>query len=95
MSPEVMKLVFQGDPERLLKACASCHGRDGGGGQFDHPALNGQHQEYFIYTLTEFRDGDRTNDIYARMRSVAETLTDEEIEALAAYYGAAMPAEEE
>jgi cytochrome c553 len=95
MSPEVKKLVFQGDPERLLKACASCHGRDGGGGQFDHPALNGQHQEYFVYTLTEFREGDRTNDIYARMRSVAEALTEEEIEALAAYYGAAVPEEEE
>jgi cytochrome c553 len=95
MSPEVRKLVNYGDPERLVKACGACHGWDGNGGQFDHPALNGQHREYFIYTLTEFRDGDRTNDIYARMRSVAEALTDEEIEALAAYYGAAVPAEEE
>jgi cytochrome c553 len=94
-SPEVLKLVFQGDPERLLKACASCHGRDGRGGQFDHPALTGQHQEYFIYTMTEFQEGDRTNDIYARMRSVAELLTGEEIEALAAYYGAAVPVEQE
>ena len=94
-SPEVLKLVFQGDPQRLLKACASCHGRDGRGGQFDHPALTGQHQEYFIYTMTEFQEGDRTNDIYARMRSVAELLTEAEIEALAAYYGAAVPAEEE
>ena len=95
MSPEVMKLVFNGDPTRLLKACASCHGRDGGGGQFDHPALTGQHQEYFVYTLTEFKEGDRTNDIYSRMRSVAEALTEEEIEALAAYYGAAVPQEEQ
>jgi cytochrome c553 len=94
-SPEVLKLVFQGDPERLLKACASCHGRDGRGGQFDHPALAGQHREYFIYTLTEFQEGDRTNDIYARMRSVAEALTEEEIEALATYYGAAVPVEQE
>jgi cytochrome c553 len=94
-SPEVLKLVFEGDPERLLKACASCHGRDGRGGQFDHPALTGQHQEYLIYTMTGFQDGDRTNDIYARMRSVAELLTEEEIEALAAYYGAAVPAEGE
>jgi cytochrome c553 len=95
MSPEVMELVYKGDPQRLLKACASCHGRDGRGGQFDHPALNGQHREYLVYTLTEFREGDRTNDIYARMRSVAEILSEEEIEALAAYYGAAVPAEEE
>jgi cytochrome c553 len=94
-SPEVLKLVFHGDPGRQLKACASCHGRDGGGGQFDHPALTGQHREYLVYTLTEFQEGDRANDIYSRMRSVAELLSGQEIEALAAYYGAAVPEEEE
>jgi cytochrome c553 len=92
-SPEVLKLVYEGDPKRMLKACASCHGRDGRGGQFDHPALAGQYPEYFIYTLTEFREGDRTNDIYGRMRHIAEALTEEEIELLASYYGAAVPGE--
>ncbi len=91
--PAILRLVYQGDPERLIKACASCHGRDGRGGQFDHPALAGQYPEYLIYTLTEFKEGDRSNDIYARMRSIAEVLTEEEIEGLAAYYGAAVPAE--
>ncbi len=91
--PAILRLVFQGDPTRLLKACASCHGRDGRGGQFDHPALAGQYPEYFIYTLTEFKEGDRTNDIYARMRHVAEALTEAEIEGLAGYYGAAVPEE--
>lgn len=91
--PAVLKLVFQGDPERLLKACAACHGRRGRGGQFDHPALSGQYPEYLVTTLTEFKEGDRTNDIYSRMRYVAESLTEEEIEALARYYGAAEPEE--
>ena len=91
--PAVLRLVYQGDPERLIKACASCHGRRGRGGQFDHPALAGQYPEYLVYTLTEFKEGDRTNDIYARMRSIAAVLTEEEIEALAGYYGAAVPAE--
>ena len=93
--PSVLKLVFHGDPTRLLKACASCHGRDGRGGQFDHPALSGQYPEYFIYTLTEFQEDDRTNDIYSRMRHIAQALTEEEIEALAGYYGTAVPEEEE
>ena len=93
--PSVLKLVFHGDPTRLLKACASCHGRDGRGGQFDHPALSGQYPEYFIYTLTEFQEDDRTNDIYSRMRHIAQALTEEEIEALASYYGTAVPEEEE
>jgi cytochrome c553 len=91
----VLRLVFHGDPTRLLKACASCHGRNGRGGQFDHPALAGQYPEYLVSTLTEFKEGDRTNDIYSRMRHVAEALTDEEIEALAGYYAAAVPEEEE
>jgi cytochrome c553 len=93
--PAILKLVFQGDAQRLLKACASCHGQDGRGGQFDHPALAGQYPEYLVYTLTEFKEGDRTNDIYSRMRIVAEALTDEEIVALAGYYAAAVPEEEE
>jgi cytochrome c553 len=93
--PAVLRLVFHGDPTRMLKACASCHGRDGRGGQFDHPALAGQYPDYLVYTLTEFREDDRTNDIYSRMRHVAQALTEEEIEALASYYGMAVPEEEE
>jgi cytochrome c553 len=93
--PAVLRLVYDGDPDRLIKACASCHGRDGRGGQFDHPALSGQYPEYLVYTLTELKEGDRTNDVYARMRSIAEALTEAEIEALAGYYGTAVPEEEE
>ena len=93
--PAVLRLVFHGDPTRMLKACASCHGRDGRGGQFDHPALAGQYPDYLVYTLTEFREDDRTNDIYSRMRHIAQALTEEEIEALAGYYGTAVPEEEE
>jgi len=93
--PAVLRLVYRGDPERMIKACASCHGRDGRGGQFDHPALAGQYPEYLIYTLTEFSEDDRTNDIYSRMRHIAQALTEEEIEALASYYGTAVPEEEE
>ena len=91
----VLRLVFHGDPTRLLKACASCHGRRGRGGQFDHPALAGQYPEYLVSTLTEFKEGDRTNDVYSRMRYIAEALTEEEIEALAGYYAAAVPEESE
>ena len=93
--PAVLRLVYRGDPTRLLKACASCHGRDGRGGQFDHPALSGQYPDYLIYTMTEFQEDDRTNDIYSRMRHIAAALTEEEIEGLASYYGTAVPEETE
>ena len=91
----ILRLVSHGDPERVLQACSSCHGRDGRGGQFDNPALTGQYPEYFVTTMTEFKEGDRANDVYGRMRHVAEVLTDEEIEGLAAYYSLPVPEEEE
>ena len=94
VTDEVRKLVFYGDPTRLLKACASCHGRDGRGGQFDHPALAGQHRNYLVDSMTEFQEEDRENDIYGRMRDVSSRLTEAEIEALADYYSVYLPEEE-
>ena len=95
LTAEIKKLITHGDPERLLKACASCHGRDGRGGQFDHPALAGQIKTYLVDSMLAFKEGDRTNDIYSRMRYVAEALTEEEIEALADYYAVYMPEEDD
>lgn len=92
--PAILQLVYKGDPTRLIKACSTCHGRRGQGAMFDNPPLTGQYPEYFITTMTEFKEGDRANDIYSRMRTIAEALTEEEIEALAAYYSAALPPEE-
>ncbi|OOY74379.1 hypothetical protein BOW09_08185 [Solemya velum gill symbiont] len=86
MSEDVRKLVVNGDPERLLKACAACHGSRGNGGQFDHPRINNQYKEYLVTAMTAFKEDDRENDVYSRMRYVSKALTEEEIEALADYY---------
>jgi len=93
VSAETQKLITHGDPERLLKACAACHGSKGRGGQFDHPALAGQNRTYLVDSMVAFKEEDRTNDIYSRMRTVSEALTEEEIEALADYYAADLPEE--
>lgn len=95
LTDEIRTLVYRGDPERLLKSCASCHGRDGRGGQFDNPALAGQHKNYLVDSMTEFKEGDRENDIYGRMRDVSSRLTEDEIEALADYYALYLPPEDE
>ena len=94
LTPEVRELITRGDPKRLLKACASCHGRDGRGGQFDHPMLTGQNKTYLVDSMIAFKDEDRTNDIYSRMRDISRELTEDEIEALAEYYAAYLPDEE-
>lgn len=95
LAANIRKLITHGDPERLLKACSSCHGSKGRGGQFDHPALAGQNKVYLVDSMLAFKEGDRTNDIYARMRYVSEALTEDEIEALADYYAAYLPEDED
>lgn len=81
------KLVFEGDGGRLIPPCAACHGRKGEGAVVDVPALAGQNPSYFTNTMYEFKTGRRANDIYSRMRLIAESLSDEEIDELANYYG--------
>lgn len=88
-------LVTAGDVERLLLPCNVCHGEQGEGMGFQVPALAGQKIDHFIETMTEFREGDRANDEYGRMRFIAAQLSTEEIDALAAYYAAAPRADEE
>ena len=82
----VQTLVWRGDGKRLLAPCASCHGRAGQGSIVDVPALAGQQAAYFAQTMQAYKTGKRSNDIYKRMRLIAEQLTDEEIKALADYY---------
>jgi len=99
--PEVMagsadaqpKLVTAGDEQRLLLSCSVCHGDAGKGKNFEVPAIAGQKIDYFTDTMMAFKEGDRVNDLYGRMRFIAERLTEEEIEALAEYY--ATPASED
>ena len=79
-------LVTLGDGKRLLPPCASCHGAHGQGAMIDVPALAGQSSVYLKTTMLAYRTGQRTNDIYARMRRMAEALTEDEIAALARYY---------
>jgi len=80
-------LAQHGDKKRLLIACQDCHGHWGEGIGFEAPAIAGQKAEHFIETMNAFKEGDRENDMYGRMRFITQQLTDDEIEELAAYYG--------
>lgn len=83
---DIMTLVKKGDHTRMLKSCNSCHGQNGQGDAFESPAIIGQKIEYFITTIEEMQEDDRTNDVYSRMRLIAKVLTEEELQALALYY---------
>lgn len=79
-------LVKKGDNERLLVPCEVCHGNEGDGQKLDIPALAGQPAEYLSATLSAFKDGSRHNDVYGKMRLIAKTLSEKEIEELGVYY---------
>ena len=83
---EVKPIIARGDGKRLIAPCQSCHSSGGEGAATDTPALAGQTPDYFIKTMHEYKSGTRHNDVYARMRVIAQALTDEEIVQMANYY---------
>jgi cytochrome c553 len=83
---EAPRLATEGDESRLLLSCDVCHGEGGRGYRMETPVLRGQKPVYFVDTMMAFKEGDRENDAYGRMRFIASQLTDEEIVALATYY---------
>jgi cytochrome c553 len=80
------KMVKDGDGKRILPPCFVCHGADGQGEKLDIPGLAGQHADYFERTLMEYKNDQRHNDVYSRMRLISKQLSDDEIKALALYY---------
>lgn len=65
------------------QVCAACHTADGSRGSPANPILQGQHAEYLVKQLTEFKAGKRKNAI---MNGMAAPLSDEDIRNVAAFY---------
>jgi cbb3-type cytochrome c oxidase subunit III len=63
--------------------CAACHTADGSRGIPTNPILQGQHTDYLVKQLTEFKSGKRDNAI---MKSMASTLSDDDMRNVAAFY---------
>jgi len=76
-------LVHKGNGKKIIPPCFACHGHDGQGEKQDIPALSGQQPDYFVTTLKEYKTGIRHNDVYSRMRLIAEQLSDKDIKQLA------------
>jgi len=65
------------------QVCAACHAADGSRGVPAYPILQGQHPEYVVKQLTEFKAGKRKNAI---MQGFAATLSEEDMKNVAAFY---------
>jgi len=63
--------------------CTMCH-LGGFSGQNEVPRVAGQHYEYVLKQLKDFKTKTRTNDA-GNMTAVLRTIPDEDLEALAAY----------
>ena len=63
--------------------CAACHTADGSRGIPTNPILQGQHADYIVKQLGEFKSGKRDNAI---MKPMASTLSDDDMRNVAAFY---------
>jgi cytochrome c553 len=76
-------LYRNGDLKTEVSACIACHGPFGEGNKpASFPALKGQHADYLIKALTDFKKGARSNDSDNIMHMIAKKMTDKEIQAV-------------
>ncbi|MET0331373.1 MAG: c-type cytochrome [Dyella sp.] len=72
-----------------LALCAACHGAQGQGSVAGFPRLAGQNAGYLAQALSKFRDKSRASVI---MQPIAQGLSDDQIQQMAAYFSAQHPA---
>ncbi len=81
-----------GDPKaaesQAKTLCAGCHGPNGVSMNPLWPNLAGQQDQYLIKSMQDYRNGVRNDPI---MAPLAQTLTDEAIADLAAYFTSLPP----
>ena len=63
--------------------CGACHTSDGSRGSPANPILQGQHPEYLVKQLMEFKSGKRDNPV---MKGMASTLSDADMHNVSAFY---------
>lgn len=70
---------------KAREVCAACHGEDGNSATAEFPKIGGQYSDYLAKAMRDYKSGQRKNAI---MAGFAQALTKQDIENLAAYYGA-------
>jgi cytochrome c553 len=63
--------------------CAACHTNDGSRGVAANPILQGQHPDYLVKQLVEFKAGKRDNPV---MKAMAAPLSEADMKNVAAFY---------
>jgi len=84
---EMGENIYRGGiTETSVAACMSCHSPSGkGNGPAGWPSLKGQHPEYLVLQMQNFKQGLRANDSGEMMRNVVTRMSDQEMKSVAAY----------
>jgi len=85
------RVVNQAGATRFMddtNGCVTCHGRNGKGyspRQHRYPVIGGQHKDYLVKQLKNFKSRARKNDSGGVMVMVAGFMTEKDMEDVAAY----------
>lgn len=81
------ELAVAGSSQPTVQACATCHGAQGARPATEmYPYLASQHPDYIERQLKAFRAGERRDPLRI-MEHVASQMNDEQMHAVAQYYG--------
>ncbi|MDX1443736.1 MAG: c-type cytochrome [Gammaproteobacteria bacterium] len=64
-------------------SCAACHGPDGNSPNPMYPILAGQHADYLVHSLKQYKSGARTNGVMAGM---VAPLSEQDMKDIAAWF---------
>lgn len=83
---EASEIVTKGDAARgkeKVAVCSACHGEAGISPAPNWPSLAGQHKDYLVHSIKQYRDGGRKDPV---MMGQVVNLTDQDIKDIATYY---------
>ncbi len=68
------------------RTCATCHGKNGNTPILNHyPSIGGQSAEYVAQQMKDIKSGARSNGDSVAMKTIMQLVSDDEIQAIAAY----------
>ena len=75
-----------GNSQRNIPACIACHGPQGyGNNEAAFPLLSGQHPEYIVKQLQDYKNNTRTTGPNNIMQDIAGRMSTEDMQAVASY----------
>lgn len=79
--------AYAGDQEagkkKAAEVCVTCHGADGNNANPQFPRLAGQHEDYILHALHDYKSGARKDPV---MGAMAASLSPEDMENVAAWF---------